>query len=184
MDTKILSEDEKILFRELLIKHSKYIGNCFDLLYRGSSDNPKFDGTNCFKKLHGNSGTVTLIETEKGNVFGVYTDLKWNIGWSGLGKWYHDKNAFCFLLRSTANHPPNIFEHNYEQNGRDEFTIQTWRRYLCIFGLWGTINILDGGKGSVAERTTSFTMPGNCHLNGGHSNFDTKEYEVWNCSKF
>ena len=183
MDTVILSEDEKQIFHDLLEKHNKDIGTRFDLLYRGSTDNPKFCAENCLKQSLGKSGTVTLIETESNNVFGVYTEYKWQ-NLDRNGEWHHDKNAFCFLLRSSAQHPPNIFEQNYDHNGKNEFTLQTYKRYLCIFGMHGTIMIWEEsnprGKGTVANGS-SFSIPDNFHLNGGKRRFQTKEYEVWYC---
>eukprot|EP01084_Bolivina_argentea_P245236 410629_1 len=173
IDSLILIENEKYLFQSLLEKHNKNIGNRFELLYRGKK------GKECKKAAYGKQNTITLIETDTNNVFGLYTQHKW--GSITNTSWAHDKNAFMFLLRSSVNHPPNIFIHNYNYDGSKEYTIQIYFGYLCIFGLNAAIMIGDGGRWGEVNNNTSFTIPGDFHLNGGEKKFVLKQYEVFQC---
>merc|ERR1712129_479681 len=111
---------------------------------------------------NGKDNTITIVETESGNVFGVYMNIAIEWDKSSHSKWFHDKNAFCFLIRSSEQYPPNIFEHNYNHDGKNAFTKQEYPGYLC---LQGAIMIKYGGKGTVTSQS-SFNHPKGYHLNG------------------
>lgn len=62
------------------------------LIYRGSRDG--FEAKNFHEKCDSKSPTLTIIRSDCGNIFGGYTEAKWN----QANIWQSDRNAFIFSL--------------------------------------------------------------------------------------
>lgn len=95
----ILTRKENLKFTELLVSKFNLIKS-LKLLYRAS------ENSYCVKKFHklcDNKGaTITIIQSNFGNVFGGYTRYSWTSPASGHTR-TRDEKAFLFLIRSNDN---------------------------------------------------------------------------------
>jgi hypothetical protein len=73
----------------------------FELLYRGSRDG--FGIGEFHRRCDCRSGTLVLIKTKKGNIFGGYTPLEWD---STTNDYKHDESMQTFLF--TLKNPHNL----------------------------------------------------------------------------
>jgi hypothetical protein len=78
-------------------------GEKFELVYSGSRDG--FGAADFHAKCDDKSKTLTIVKaSQSGNIFGGYTEAKWNqIGQNGHAK--YDPNAFLFSLVNNLNRP-------------------------------------------------------------------------------
>eukprot|EP01083_Nonionella_stella_P170303 579275_1 len=104
LDSNMLSTSEQFALLQLL-SESKVKHMDFELLYRASEH--EFSALKFHELCDGMAPTVTIIETEFGNVFGGFT----SVPWSSQTQWENDVDAFLFLLRSNeATQPcPQMF---------------------------------------------------------------------------
>ena len=73
------------------------------LIYRGTRD-----GSNVFHNKCDNKGeTITLIKSEKGNIFGGYASIPWTS--PGSGSLYSAPESFIFTLSNIYNTEPTKF---------------------------------------------------------------------------
>jgi hypothetical protein len=77
----------------------------FELLYRGSRDG--FRSEDFHSRCDNKGGTVTIVETTTGFIFGGYTPLSWN----SSGNWRQDDSlkSFLFSLKNSMNTEPKRF---------------------------------------------------------------------------
>ena len=189
IDSVILSDDEKSTLYSLLKKRWNTSFITFDLVYRGTRDtfSPKAFYTKC--NIINNLIIISTEQTPNNNVFGGFTKLKWN---ENDGKYGKDKDAFLFLIRSSANYPSGIFDIKPD---KITFAIQPDREagYLCSFGdntsgnthdIWLKAN---NGGDTGSECGDSYKVPidkGKYYLTGnnGKCSFKYKEIETFQMS--
>ena len=73
IDSKILNSEMKKVFFKLCQFDSSVK---FNLLYRATRDG--FRAVNFHSKCDNKSATITIVQTDRGFVFGGYTSLTWN----------------------------------------------------------------------------------------------------------
>jgi uncharacterized coiled-coil protein SlyX len=97
----LISPEFPSLFNELA-------GCSFELLYRGSRDG--FGAKDFHTRCDGRSGTVTLIKTPQGFVFGGFTPCRWESG-PPLGQFIGDETlkSFLFTIKNPHNTNPRKF---------------------------------------------------------------------------
>ena len=90
IDSVILEKDDLIKFNSLVSNYIKI--NNINLLYRATRDG---DSTNSFhNKCNNIRGTLMIVKTSKGFIFGGYTNEIWNED----KNYRKDDDAFCFSL--------------------------------------------------------------------------------------
>ena len=172
IDSLILNENEKIIFIELLNKSKRNISNNLKLVYRASRDGYT---ANVFHKKCNNMGkTICLIKTDINNIFGGYTPIEW----TGKGGPKLNDKCFVFLIKSTKNYKPEIFDFDAVQSKQ---SIYDGSAYMCAFGGGCDIMIYSGCNKHSRSYTQqySYKMPTKNYLNGGQRNFSVKEIEVY-----
>ena len=100
----LLTDDEEFSFIQLLsnCKFPNISEKEFKLLYCASDNNWS---AKLFHSLCDNKGpTITIIQSEYGNIFGGYTSVSWNSDTTG---YRFDKNAFLFTIRQLDNPDKN-----------------------------------------------------------------------------
>merc|ERR1712228_601118 len=130
IESKILTYGECEELHQMIGKQRNIYPTEWKLLYRGSRDGYKIK--QCHSKCYNHSNVVLIVESEKGNVFGGFTE----IGWDLQAKNYEhqsDPNAFLFLIRSKSHsHKHGIFK----LIGRDK-ALYHFGKYLFMFGKQG-----------------------------------------------
>lgn len=79
----------------------------FRLLYRNSKDGNSVESFH--KHCDGHTNTVTLVQSNHGNIFGGFTTKDWKHGYGNSG-WTIDNQSFLFRIKSKFNDPPKIFD--------------------------------------------------------------------------
>ena len=134
----------------------------FNLLYSAKRDG---DNRKAFHdKCDNRAPTITIVETQKGIIFGGYTEGQWGYG-SGPNK---DPNAFCFSLTNNK---------KYLQNKGKSDSIYCHKNYgpwfgTCFFGIG-------------YNRDNFCSDPNSNYLNdlGTYGGNDYKQYEINNFEK-
>jgi hypothetical protein len=146
----------------------------FELLYRGSRDG--FGGADFHRCSDEHSNTLTLIQSDKGSIFGGFTPLTW---WSGVAP---DLNlgSFLFTIKNPHNLPPRIF-----RQCRAESPIQCHFAFGPTFGAGADLYVHD----HCNANSTSYSQLGYTYTNDtgiadnavltGAYNFWVKEIEVF-----
>ena len=116
LDSVILTDYEDIdAFRSLLSPRFISILNTqnfeLKLLYRNSRDGNSSDSFH--KHCNGHLNTLTLVQSNYGNIFGGFTTRDWG----ARSAWTEDDLAFLFRIKSKFNHPPKIFENKVKDDG-------------------------------------------------------------------
>ena len=147
----------------------------FRLLYRNSKDGNHAESFH--KHCNGYANTLTLIESNHGNVFGGFTTKDWGIGNVGFVK---DDLSFLFRIKSKFNDPPKIFD---VKKGTSPLYI-----YSSYGPTFGYDLVLQGSSygTTYSELGSAFEGTGN-ELCGGvlkktdiaQHQFDFTEYEVF-----
>ena len=116
----------------------------FNLLFTAS------DNQYSAKKFHeccdDKPGTVTIIESEQGNVFGGYTSQSWNAPYGPFltHEYKHDKKAFLFIIKSNDkllnNRCPLLLK---LRQGSENHAVHCDSNTGPSFGSLGDINIGD-----------------------------------------
>ena len=188
----LLTDEEEFAFIELL--SSTKLPNIkkkeFKLLYK-ASDNEY--SASIFHKLCDNQGaTLTIIESEYGNIFGGYTSVSWS---SGMGDYVADRNAFLFTIRIPTSDNPTIINPKYNEGG----TVVHNKKFGPVFGSGHDIKISDKCNNSFIKDIAAMNLDidassytSGCSYNhdgticgkdapehyGGHF-FNVKDYEVF-----
>ena len=102
ISTILYNSELKIDYINQILERTKC--QSFKLLYRGSKD--WFNCKSFHEKCNNKGPTITLIQTEKGHIFGGFT----SISWSNDGNDHFDKNTFIFSLSNIYNSKPIKFE--------------------------------------------------------------------------
>ena len=93
IDSTIVNTDK---MKSDLVELCKLSGKQFKLLYRASRDG--FEAASFHAKCDYHPGTLTIIKTVRGNIFGGYT----SVAWDSTSDDKDDPNAFLFSLQSTV----------------------------------------------------------------------------------
>eukprot|EP01084_Bolivina_argentea_P037105 68583_1 len=158
-------EEKKKLYFLLTKKWNKSFIN-FNLLYRASRDSFQ---SSVFHKQCAVANTLCILKWKEGsniNIFGGFTTQKWN---GPNGTHSTDKNAFLYLLASSAGYPSQIFDIKPEMA---KYAIGHLDHYLCFFGQIGRCEIWvmnDKGYDTGATNEKTYKIPeeyGNNYLLG------------------
>ena len=96
--TILTEENGKSLLNLIGFSSTLVLGN----LYRGSRDG--FEASKFHSKCDSSSGTLTIIKTSNGNIFGGFTTENW----SGYYSSKTDSSAFIFSLINKYNYPVKL----------------------------------------------------------------------------
>ena len=103
----ILSPDECAELHRMIGKQRNKYASEWKLLYKGSRDGYKVK--NCHRRCYSRSNVVLIVESKKGNVFGGFTAVGWDMNAEST-TFRSDPNAFLFLIRSKSHdHKHDIF---------------------------------------------------------------------------
>ena len=81
-----------------------------DLLYRGTKD--VMTNTAFYNKCDNKGRTITLIQNDKGNIFGGYA----SISWSSFNEDHSVPDSFLFTITNIYNTKPTKFFSKNERN--------------------------------------------------------------------
>ena len=181
IDSTILTEDEIQIFDQLLYKNDKYkhlgTNHSFKLIYKCSKDG--FNATKWNKAVVGKQNVFFIIHTRDNNVFGGYTKQGYQSKYGNS----EDEDAFLFLVRSSKNYEPAIFDITRKEKA-------TWRTdyYMCCVGSCGCdLAIKDGADQhekswvDVDFQHKCYNIPSRAYLNGGKQYFAVIDIEVFMC---
>ena len=102
VDTAILKDDKKK--NEFILKLLEWSGfKSMELLYRGSRDG--MNESSFHKNCDGKENTITLIQNDKGCIFGGFASLQWGKS----GEWKNVPDCFIFTLRNIYGTEPKKF---------------------------------------------------------------------------
>eukprot|EP01084_Bolivina_argentea_P030484 56471_1 len=178
IDSEILNHSEANILLTLLNESNKKIGSKFKLIYRASRDG--WSGDDFYNYCYNKSKTMIIIHTDSDNIFGGYASKAWKRG----GGYKPDDNAFLFLIRSSKNYKPQIFDLRPHSKQYAIEHVYSTKSYLFIFGGGNDIRITancNSNKDSCtnATRTHSYDIPQPFYLNGGKQYFGVKEIETF-----
>jgi hypothetical protein len=100
IESNILDGNYQI--KELFLLCEFPIRQKWNLIYRASKDG--FEATNFHSKCDNKPNTLTIIKSTNDNVFGGYTEQKWN----QIVYYKDDPNSFLFSLINKLNKPKKI----------------------------------------------------------------------------
>jgi hypothetical protein len=149
----------------------------FELLYRGSRDG--FGSSVFHKRCNGKSGTVTIVQTAKGFIFGGYTPLAWRS--PDRGQWAGDSSlqSFVFTVKNGRNLSPKRFG---LKSDHSQYAILCYSGYGPCFGHDFQIKS-DGNTGTVNHSSFGSTYTDDVGAGptflAGESPFTAKEVEVF-----
>jgi hypothetical protein len=168
---KILNKEKfnsKIKFDEELIR--LWLNNrelTFELLYRKTRDGSK---PKDFHDKCDNKGiAITIIETNKGNVFGEYTELEWD-SYSGSKT---DKSTFIFSFN-------NKEKYTSKNNNNSIYCLNSFGPYFGYTGnpeIYFSDNLNEGGAYNTSKKYT-FLSEGKTITNE-EKTWNIKEIEVY-----
>ena len=176
IDSVIMNDNEIKILLDLINGNGKNLGRNLKLIYRASRDGWKV--INFESKCINKSKTIIIIHSDKNNIFGAYRSVPWKTVNNINGyTWYADNNAFLFLVKSSKNYQPAIF--NVKQSDDcavwDYATNQGvlfgfgggWGHDICVYENCNTKNKSFVGK-------SSYNTPSKYYLNG-----DRKYFKVY-----
>eukprot|EP01084_Bolivina_argentea_P020697 38483_1 len=171
MDSTILTKKEKTTLWMLTRDHN--ISPKLKLLFRGSKHG--FKCKHFHQKCDNKGKTLTIIQTDKNNVFGGYTSVPWT---SFMNK-IPDETAFLFLIRSNKNYEPQTFNIKKKQS----FAVVHGSCYMVVFGSgWDLVGYGDCNTGHANYvKAESFEMPSLHYLNGDVQYFTIVDIETFSC---
>lgn len=171
---QLLTIKEDYRFYQLIQNKFKEKIQKIQLIFKASDHN--FEPDKFHKCCDNKSPTLTIVQSEYGNIFGGFT----MIPWTSSGGWYKDPNAFIFLIRS--NMPsltcPTLFP--VKQN----VAVSSVPKSGPLFGYDITIGLWNKKIGYCGQRnqtSTSFNYDTR-HINfsGGKNYFPINDYYVMN----
>ena len=170
----ILKDDkDKLIFLKLLHESKKDIIDIeqeMEMIYNGSIDG--FTSTDFHRKCDNMGPTISIIQTEHGNIFGGYS----SISWLNKGGGKQDKNAFLFLIKSSKNYPAQIF--NLKKI--DRYSVFHTNYDSCSWGDGDIVinNNCNVNKASYTQKS-HYNLPESSYLNGGIKRFTVRRLEVF-----
>ena len=93
----------------------------YQLLWQGSTDD--YAASTFHSKCNGKGPTLTVVQSDKGNVFGGYTSESWGFG--GGGAYKYDATAFVYSLTHKA---------KCDKQKEPEYSIHDDSSYGPVFG--------------------------------------------------
>ena len=187
MDSKILTDEEKLTLRQLFIDNKYEMHPEWKLLYRGSEN--EFDSYKWNDKCTQRQNVISIIHSEHDNVFGGFTANGWKkpTEHEYQVEYQKDEKACLYLLRSNKGYKSEIFGiKNVEKD--IERALPAEIGHMSCFGDNGydiaIINKCNVNNKSCAGwiyQTGSYKTPENewNYLNGNVQNFLVKEMEVF-----
>eukprot|EP01084_Bolivina_argentea_P008329 15607_1 len=172
IDSVILTSKEKNIFVALMKSSGKNVGGKFSLLYRASRDG--WTANDFHGKCDNKGKTVALIHTDINNVFGGYASIPWTSKDQSIA----DKNAFLFLIRSSKDYKPQIF--NLLPNN-ENVAVSDFKDMLCEWGSESDISICANCHQNKSSGTQkyAYNIPQKHYLNGDVKKFKVTEIEVF-----
>ena len=186
---KLLTLKEDMEFFQLLLTKLPNIRKC-DLLYRAS------DNGYSIKQFHSlcdnKDATITIIESNHGNIFGGYTSKSWQS--HADAQYVKDKNAFLFLIKSERKCSDTKLPVLYEiKDGWEAEAIFTVRDQgpsfgnghdICIRGKCNKSAHYKGGQYCYTLHSTFNYDMDDVYLCGNHANnrfhvIDYAVFKVW-----
>ena len=174
LDSKIITSKEELDFITNRLKQIGYFKNkniLYELVFRGTRDGrtPEI----FHQKCDGTPKTITIIKTIKGLKFGGYIEKEWNSN----NRWISDdENCFVFSLDLHKIYNPVKGKEKYcfyKNNGPNfsEFGLKD-----DLFNIKSSLNIK---KKDIANKYFTY-FDKDYEINGGESEFQTEELEVFN----
>ncbi len=144
------------------------------LLYKASIDG--FSPSSFHFKVDGKSSTLSIIKSDKNNIFGGYI----SIPWASSGIWQSDSNSFLFSLVNPQNIAP--FKVMYDssciaKNGGSGGTLFINYNYHIYF--WSLQMTSGSSNGINNEGQYSNCFPGSYTFFDGSYDFVATDIEVW-----
>ena len=175
----ILTKDVKKIILNLFIKNGKNLGKKFSLIYRGSRDG--WTSSNFHSKCDNKSKTITIIKTYTNNIFGAYRSLPFKK--VNEQTYCADETAFLFLVRSSKNYQPQIFDLINKSNNHAVYDFAPNQDRMFAFGGGYDIGIHQNCNQNNNSYTNnhSYTIKdkSQAYLNGGEKWFKVKEMEIF-----
>ena len=184
MDSKILSTSEQmelldLVFTELTKANEKDMKSIdAKLLYRGSEH--QFDCRKFHEFCDNKGATLTIIKSEKGNIFGGYTSKSLSSEYKQL----MDSEAFVFLIKSDDE------ELNKKCPLRFKIKKDRIRHGVTSFSLWGptfgSAIVIGGDRYNAYSHCTMTSdykgLDGMSLCGGTNTHFVINDYEVFKLS--
>ena len=142
------------------------------LLYKATRDG--FSAQDFHKKCNNQGETWTIVEEDKGNVFGGYA----SVSWKGVDGFVGDSSAYVFTLVNPHGIPPIQYKSKNQSK-----SLHDHNDYLPVFGS-GDLLIHPNSNQNYQSYTRfpinyeDTTGKGNTTFTGAFS-FQSKEIEVW-----
>lgn len=196
IDSKILTVKETNTFFDLLHENNKFLSrkySYFRLIHRfsttSSDSENKLNYESFIKYCFDKKNLLILIHTDTNNIFGGFTSIGWNSNDKDIEttKYYKDKKAFMFLIRSNFGYKPYLANIRF---GYQKFAIAINKPFYCIFGSGWDLYLTDKQDGNVYASSTyqwpkyydgtNKKIKNGCYLNGPQSqHFNIKAMEVF-----
>eukprot|EP01084_Bolivina_argentea_P128465 227079_1 len=173
MDSKIMTETEQTIFLKLMNGNGNNLGTQWNLLYRATEHG--WSKKDLLNKAENVPKTIIVIDSvniyQQHNVFGGYTSTPIK----GNNKWAKDNKAFLFLIRSSKNYKPNIFD-----VFKSEKAIYHCSDALCNF--YDILVYPNCNKNKLSStRKYAYKVPSAHYLSGDVKNYWVKEIELFSC---
>ncbi len=107
-----------------------------------------FSASQFHSKVDGKLGTLSIIKSTNGNIFGGFTMLSWGLPTNS----YNDPKAFLFSLINPQKHPYKL----NQINKNDYISINVWPPYGPIFGAGRDLFISENSNSNF----NSYSSPG------------------------
>lgn len=142
--------------------------NMAKLVYRGSRDG--FNAQDFHSRCDGQGSTVTIVKSDKGKVFGGYTDIEWSMG----GRKQGSGNSFVFSVS-------HGYLHKFYCLKKDEEVFH-YPDGLPVFGAGHYLHLSPNKQGSCYTQSQSYEQPPFDNPNeflAGSKNFTFEEIEIF-----
>ena len=183
IESKILSDDECVIFYDMICKQLNVKAIDWKLIWRGGDDG--FDFDSFWNKCDGISPSIVIIETENGKeVLGGFT----KVGFKKYDEdqYTKDEDAFLYSLRKIddkfkAKHTPKIYP---ICKGQEKYALWYTSYYLCCFGsgsgsdIWIERDCNQRGRNNGSAQS-SYDMPRGCLTVSSGFHFTVNEMEVF-----
>ena len=124
------------------------------MIYKRTRDGWK--GSDFKSRCHDKKNLLCIISDRRGNVFGGYTSIGWQGG--SIIRADKDDKAFIFIIRSTQNFKPEIFNADTETYYTQ---IMVRQEYYCWFGERAAIWFRDLDGFGACNSFYGFERPSN-----------------------
>eukprot|EP01084_Bolivina_argentea_P132708 234190_1 len=181
LNSTILKTKEEDRFLSLLknVEKLKHLNGCYtwNKIYQASIDG--YSLANFREKCHNHPNLMCFIHTDTDNVFGGYTSTGWHGDISKFGN-MHDTKSFLFLIRSSSEYKPEIFD-KLSQGYKGDFAVITRTHCVCMFG--GGYDICIGKNCNITNVSYTagwtYVLPTPSYLNGEKRKFCVIDIEVF-----